>query len=253
MAKQDIPAPQAVLPGLGLQGRSVLVTGAAGGIGTAVVQGFSALDAELIAVDRGPPPPGQPPGIEWHACDVAAPGAFQQLASASSRLAAGLDFLVLGSGIFPEAPISDMSQEEWRRVHAVNLDSAFFALQALAPLLRDGGAVVALTSIAAHRGSFRHAHYASSKAGLAALVKSAAHELAPRGIRANCISPGPVDTPMVRPLMQAQGENILRNTPLGRIASPLDVAHAVLFLCSDWSTFITGQVLHVNGGQYIPA
>jgi 3-oxoacyl-[acyl-carrier protein] reductase len=139
-----------------------------------------------------------------------------------------------------------------RCVHAVNLDSAFFALQALAPLLRDGGAMVALTSIAAHRGSFRHSHYASSKSGLVALVKSAAQELAPRGIRANCVSPGPVDTPMVRPLMQAQGENILRNTPLARIASPLDVAHAVLFLCSDWSTFITGQVLHVNGGQYIP-
>jgi 3-oxoacyl-[acyl-carrier protein] reductase len=104
--------------------------------------------------------------------------------------------------------------------------------------------------MAGHRGSYQHAHYAAAKGAVLSFSRSLALELAPR-IRVNAVSPGLIDTPMVKPLLAARGDELLAATPLKRLGQPEEVARAIAFLCSDWASFITGETLHINGGLYI--
>ncbi len=143
-----------------------------------------------------------------------------------------------------------MTDEQWRETIGINLDGVFYTCRAIAPLLRDGGAIVNIASMAGHRGSYQHAHYAAAKGAVLSFSRSLALELAPR-IRVNAVSPGLIDTPMVKPLLAARGDELLAATPLKRLGQPEEVARAIAFLCSDWASFITGETLHINGGLYI--
>jgi 3-oxoacyl-[acyl-carrier protein] reductase len=162
----------------------------------------------------------------------------------------GIDFVVPAAGLFLERPFTMMSDEEWRNTIDINLNGVYLTCRRTVPLLRNNSAIVMITSLAAHRGSYHHAHYASSKGGLLGLSRSLALELGPK-TRVNAVSPGVIVTPMTDELVETRGAHFLDETPLGRFGQPEEVASVVAFLCSDASSFVTGETIHVNGGLYM--
>jgi 3-oxoacyl-[acyl-carrier protein] reductase len=166
-----------------------------------------------------------------------------------------LDILVLAAGICRDAVLWKMSDEQWDRVLAVDLSGAAHLLRAAAPLLRKQrfGRVVLVSSINARRGKFGQTNYAAAKAGLLGLARSAAKELASRGVTVNVVEPGFIDTPMTAGLPESLRRRAIAETPLGRIGRPEDVAAAVAFFAGPGAGHITGQALAVDGGQAMGA
>ncbi|MGR9202125.1 SDR family NAD(P)-dependent oxidoreductase [Rhizobium leguminosarum] len=162
----------------------------------------------------------------------------------------GIDIVIPGAGLYLESPLQTMTNAHWERVIGVNLDGVFFTVRAAIPYVRDGGAIVTLASMAGHKGSFHHGHYATAKGGLLALTRTLALELAPR-IRVNAVSPGVIETPMTTEIIQSKGDTLIQQTPMKRFGTAKEVADAVIYLCSDKASFVTGETLHVNGGIYI--
>lgn len=245
-------------PPIDFTGRTLLLTGASGGIGRAIAALFGSLNAHLMLTDRdlgaleacAAALPGST-SVAIAAADVTRPTEVAAAFAHAIERFGGIDFLVTGAGIFVGQSVADMSEAEWRQTLSINLDGVFHACHEAANVLRDGGAIVNISSIAGHRGSHHRAHYAASKAGVLGLTRSLAYELAPRGIRVNAVSPGLIDTGMVRPLLQERGAGIIDNAPLKRLGRPEEVATVVAFLCSEWASFITGESVHVNGGMYM--
>ena len=155
------------------------------------------------------------------------------------------------AGLFPPAPLEEIDDEAWRNVLAINLDGVMFCSRAAAPLMGEGASMVHIASLAGHRGAVRHAHYAAAKGGVLALTRTLAAELAPRGIRANAVSPGLIDTTMIEPVMARRGDIILATTPMARVGTPDEVAGVICFLASDLASFVTGETIQINGGLYI--
>ncbi len=243
---------------IGFDGKVLLLTGAQGGIARATAERFLAHGARLLLTDldgtaleelgrRLDPTGGR---VLTMAQDVTVPADALRAVTAAVERFGRLDLLVTAAGLYPEALVRDMPDDEWRRVIAVNLDGVFFTTRAAIPALAPGGAIVNVASMAGHRGSRAHAHYAAAKGAVTSFTRSLALELAP-AIRVNAVAPGLIDTPMVQPLMAAKGEQLLAQTPLGRLGRADEVADAVAFLCSDRASFITGETLHVNGGLHI--
>jgi 3-oxoacyl-[acyl-carrier protein] reductase len=238
-------------------GRSVLLTGATGGIGHAIARLFNRAGADLLladldaeALDRSTAGLDGPGRISCIPYDAADPDAGRRVADAARELFGGIDVLVPAAGIYPTDTVAEMTAESLHRVLQVNLVSVTELVRDCIPLLRDGSSIVLLSSIAAHRGSVGHGHYAMSKAGILALARTLALELGPR-IRANAVSPGTIDTPMARPNIERMGERILAATPQGRFGTAEEVAATVAFLASDGAGFIDGENVHINGGWYI--
>lgn len=174
----------------------------------------------------------------------------------ASAAADGVEFLglVAAAGIFVIEDFLDTGPEDWRHSIEVNLIGTMSATRAVVPHIRDagGGSIVTITSTAGESGSARPAAaYAASKAGVIGFTKSVARELAPAGIRANTISPGPLDTPMLQIGSKQRREEIEARTLVGRLGRPEDIANAAAFLISEESSFITGEVLRVNGGSLL--
>ncbi|HLB52628.1 MAG TPA: SDR family oxidoreductase, partial [Chlamydiales bacterium] len=144
-----------------------------------------------------------------------------------------------------------MSEEEWDQVLAVNLKSVYNTCRALyRPMMKARtGSVINITSVIGLTGNVAQANYAASKAGMIGFTKSLAKELAGRGIRANCIAPGYIETPMTEKLPANVKEEVLKKIPLGRIGQPRDIAQAALYLASDLASYVTGQVFAVDGGM----
>lgn len=166
----------------------------------------------------------------------------------------GLDLVVVNAGIWPpdDVPIADMTDAQWHRTVAVNLDAAFYTVRHAARHLSDGGRVVVVGSTAGQRGEANHGDYAATKGALISLVKGVAVELAPRDITVNCVAPGWIDTEMATlPYADGGRDRIAASIPLGRVASAVDVAGPILFLCSDLARHVTGEVLNVNGGSVL--
>jgi 3-oxoacyl-[acyl-carrier protein] reductase len=160
------------------------------------------------------------------------------------------DILVNNAGLTRDGLIVRMSDEDWRTVIDTNLSGAFSTCRAAARnmMRRRSGAIVNLTSVVGLHGNPGQTNYAASKAGLIGFTKALARELAPRGVRANAVAPGYIDTSLTQVLQAEVRDAILGNTPLGKLGQPADVAGAVRFLCSDEASFITGEVLLVDGG-----
>jgi len=164
-----------------------------------------------------------------------------------------LDVLVNNAGITMDGLLLRMSLEQFERVIKVNLTGAFVCLQAAAKVMikQRSGSIVNVASIAGQIGNVGQANYAASKAGLMGLTKTAAKELAPRGVRVNAVAPGFIQTEMTAKVPEKLAEAMKASIPLGRAGLPEDVAEVIAFLCSDAARYLTGQVLHVGGGMYM--
>ena len=239
--------------------RVLLLTGAAGGIGSAICRVFHAKGASIVMVDREADALRRlaneldPMGERVIACE-----ADSSLSEDATRVVGRcmatfgrLDFVVPAAAIYVKAPFSSMTDEEWRRTMAVNLDGVFYLCRRAVPVMGEGSSIVTIASDGGHAGSMPgYAHYGTSKAGVLGLTRTLAKELAPK-IRVNTVSPGMIDTPMVKDLMAIHGKQLLEATPLQRLGHPSEVAGTVAFLCSESAGFITGEAIHINGGAYI--
>jgi len=234
------------------------VTGAARGIGLAAATRFledgwqvamldilgDTLLAAADALDRA----GDTLPIE---ADVSDPEAVQDAVRQAHEHFGCIDALVNNAGIAVFKPMLDVTPEEWQRVLAVNLTGPFLMTQAVAPIMRvhGGGAIVNITSISGLRASTLRVAYGTSKAGLAHLTKQQAAELAQYGIRVNAVAPGPVDTAMAKAVHTLEiRADYHDHIPLNRYGLESELANAICFLCSDQASYITGQVLAVDGG-----
>jgi NAD(P)-dependent dehydrogenase (short-subunit alcohol dehydrogenase family) len=175
----------------------------------------------------------------------------RRLVDGIAKDAGRLDIVVHAAGIVRDGVLWKMSDDDWADVMRVNLDAAFWLLRASAPLMRSGGggSVVLVGSINGERGKFGQANYAAAKAGLIGLGRSAARELGRSGVRVNVVAPGWIETEMTAGLPAAAKTKAVEETALGRVGRPNDVATAILFLVSEMSRHVTGQILRVDGGQ----
>jgi NAD(P)-dependent dehydrogenase (short-subunit alcohol dehydrogenase family) len=237
--------------------QTALVTGAARGIGLATVERFLAdgwrvvlLDIDGPAVEATAARLDQPERVLAVTADVSDP---EQVSAAMATIAerfGRLDALINNAGIAVFKPLTETTFTDWSRVLAVNLSGPFLCSQAAIPLLaKQGGAIVNITSISGLRASTLRTAYGTSKAALAHLTKQLAVELAQFGIRVNSVAPGPVDTAMAKavhsPEIRADYHDAV---PLGRYGLETELANAIVFLCSDRASYVTGQQLAVDGG-----
>ena len=248
---------------LGLGGKRALVTGGSRGVGRATALllaragadvgiGYHSRHVEADAtVDelRGTGVRG------WaEAADLSQPSGAESLFARCQTEFGGLDLFIGNAGIWPaeNVPIAAMSDEQWTRTMDVNLHSIFFTVRLAVGMIADGGRIVLVSSTAGQRGEAFHADYAASKGALISLTKGVAVELAPRDITVNCVAPGWIDTEMAADPLTGEGrERIERSIPLGRVATPEDVAGPILFLCSSLARHVTGEILNVNGGSVL--
>ena len=245
---------------LELAGRTAVVVGGSSGIGAATAGVLAEEGCDVAVTYRG-----SPDGAQTAASDIRAHGRTawvlpldltrpESITEAAERVAGevgGLDAVVLCAGRNVVTPFRLISAHEWDAVLAVNLGGAFLALQALAPLVRAGGAVVTVASVAAHTGAPHHMHYAAAKAGVANLTKSLARELAPH-VRVNCVAPGITMTPMGEQALASLPDDYAeRSLLLQRYATSRRLAQVIAFVVSPVCAYMTGATIDVNSGRYL--
>ncbi len=231
-------------------GKTIVVTGGASGIGKSVVEALIASGAQVIVLDRREMKSGP-----WDSftCDIRDDASVSAVFAQIGNDHESLDGLVQCAGVTDDSVFWKLTEDAWDRVLDVNLKGAFLVMKYAMPLLRGAkdGAVVNLSSINGMRGKRGQANYAASKAGLIGLSKSAAKEAGHFGIRVNVVAPGLVLTPMIKELPDEVKRKSIEESALNRASEPEDVAHVVLFLLSQSARQITGEVIQVDGGQYI--
>ncbi|MBL0716908.1 MAG: 3-oxoacyl-ACP reductase FabG [Desulfosarcina sp.] len=243
-----------------LKGMVALVTGAAQGIGKATAEVFAKEGASIVLNDINEE------GLKKAAKDIEALGveclpvvANTSLLSDVEKMYAQvmekfgrLDILVNNAGITRDGLLHKMTEEQWKLVIDVNLTGVFFCLQGAAKIMRasGGGRIVNISSVARY-GNVGQANYSSTKAAVVGLTRTAAKELARKNIRVNCVAPGPINTEMLQAVPEKVLEKLIQPIPLQRIGEPEELANTVLFLASDQSSYVTGQVINCDGGWFM--
>ena len=244
---------------MNFSGKVLLLSGAAGGIGIEIASQFYAAGANLVLGDldytelnsfaTSLDPDGE--RVTVSVLDTTKAADVARIVELAQKKFGAIDFLVPAAGVYSAGRlIQKITDEEWHRVMSVNIDGVFYLVRSALPLMRDGGSIVNIASVVAHRGSHSHAHYSASKGALVAFTRSLALEVSPR-LRVNAVSPGTIKTKMTEDLLREEEEWLLERTPLRRIGSPREVASVVAFLCSDMASYVHGEVIHVNGGFFM--
>jgi len=233
-----------------LEGKTALVTGGSRGIGRAIALELGRAGATVVVGYRGGKDEAEAVAAEIGGRAVQADVADPEAARALVEEAGDLDILVNNAGITRDGLLARMPDEDWRDVIETNLSAMFYTCRAVArPMMkRRGGSIVNISSIVGVHGNPGQTNYAAAKAGIIGFTKSLARELGSRGVRANVVAPGYVSTQLTNVLPDEAKDAMLAATPLGRLGDPADIAGAVRFLCSDDASFITGEVLLVDGG-----
>jgi 3-oxoacyl-[acyl-carrier protein] reductase len=241
-----------------VKGKVVVVTGASQGIGRAVVEllaekgaGIGMLDiADCADAVRAVEARGAK--AVFQKADVADGPEVEKAVAAIVAELGGIDGLVNNAGITRDKLLLRMAEEDWDQVMRVNLKGAFNCTKAvLRHMMKKGGSIVNISSLAGVAGNAGQANYAASKAGIIGLTKTVAKEYGDRGIRANAVAPGFIATEMTAKLPEKYRETVVQSIPLKRPGEPLDVARVVYFLLSEYGSYVTGEVINVNGGLYI--
>jgi len=251
---------------LSLDGKVAVVTGGSRGIGAAVVRMFTASGARVLfnyqqAREEAEALAGECGGPARCAAvqaELSSPDAYKALVQAAVERFGRVDILVGNHGVWPphDAPVDQMSDEQWRRTLAINLDSIFGLVKygvAEMKKQKSGGHIVLISSTAGQRGEAFHCDYAASKGAIISMVKGLSTELARDGIYVNCVAPGWVETDMAAPALRDPeiGKRVFSTIPLGRAGKPEEIAATVLFLCTPHAGFITGEILNANGGAVL--
>ena len=233
-----------------LEGKTALVTGASKGIGKAIATELAAAGASVVLGYRSGKDEAEALASELGGTAIQADVSSAEEAKRLVEEAGDLDILVNNAGLTRDGLLARMSDDDWQTVIDTNLASVFYTCLAVTrPMMKKrGGAIVNISSIVGVHGNWGQTNYAASKAGIIGFTKSLARELGSRNIRANVVAPGYVKTQLTDVLPEEATGAMLQNTPLGRLGDPEDVAGAVRFLCSDEASFITGEVLLVDGG-----
>jgi 3-oxoacyl-[acyl-carrier protein] reductase len=248
-------------------GKVALVTGSSRGIGAGVLSAFARAgatcvlhfwddpdganrkDADALAAQLRALP--SPPAVHVLAADVRDAGQVEALMRRVKETCGGLDVLVNNAGIIRDRTIKKMTLDEWHAVIQTNLDGVFHCCKYGVEVMRDGGRVVNIASVSGLVGTHGQVNYAAAKAGVIGMTRVLAKELARRGITVNAIAPGVVQTAMIGEIKPEVMAEYLKQIPVGRLGKPEDIANAVLFLASDETGYITGQVLPVTGGWLV--
>lgn len=239
-----------------LTGKTALITGAGGGIGGATARALHAQGATVVLVDM------RPEGIEklkaelgerayCFLCNITDAEAVANLPKQVEEVAGIVDILINNAGITKDNLMMRMKDSEWDAVIAVNLTAAFHLCRAfMRPMLKKRwGRIISLASIVGHTGNPGQVNYSATKAGITAMSKSLAQEVASRGITVNLVAPGFVKTPMTDVLSDEVKKALLSKIPMGRLSSSDDIANAIVYLASEEAGYVTGQTIHVNGGM----
>jgi len=243
-----------------LTGQVALITGAAKNIGRAIALELAAAGATVAINTRASRAEADAVAQEIrdgggtaavYLADIADAAAVQKMSAAIHQELGTVNILVLNASVRREIPFTEMTFEEWRQVMAISLDGSFHCVKAVLPGMINAGSgnIITLAGDSALNGAAGKVHSSSAKSGLAGMTRALARELGPKNIRVNCISPGHFDT--TRPAHRAARPPVHGNIPLSRLGNSNEIAATVRFLCSPGAGFITGQTIHVNGGQWM--
>ncbi len=245
-----------------LSGKVALITGASQGIGAEIARTFhragahvilnhpnigqTETDAEALAAQLNAARPNTALALEANVANAAAVQGM--MIDIFGGTYGNIDFLINNAAIIRDRTVAKMTLDEWQSVIDVDLTGVFHCCKYGLEIMRDGGAIVSTSSIAALQGFYGQANYAAAKAGVSAMMRVLSRECARRGIRVNAIAPGVVETSMAATIPQSVRDEMLKNVPLGRFGEPREIADVALFLCSPLASYITGQTIEVNGG-----
>ena len=241
-----------------LKDKNIIVTGASGGIGNAIIKKLNDAEVNILAsgtrIEKLEELKKKFKKIKILKFDISQSDKIEEfIENATNELGGSLDGIINNAGITQDNLAIRMSLDEWEKVINVNLTSTFlmnkFAIKKM--LKNKSGKIVNITSVVGHTGNLGQANYTASKAGIVAMSKSLAIEYAKKNINVNCISPGFIKTPMTDKIDDKFKEVIVSKIPSARLGEPDDVANAVLFLSSNQSSYINGETIHVNGGMYM--